>query len=69
MFPRYGRIDIDKIWKLARRISILAADDPKDVAADLPERCPLKLDELLAEDLDGAVLAVHIRRAAGDQAG
>ena len=49
-----GRIAFDEIWRQVRAQAIVAAEDGAAVAALLPERSPVDLDELLAERLDTA---------------
>jgi hypothetical protein len=58
------RIDLAKLWGVARKLTILAAADTQTAEASVPVDCPLRLDELLVEDLDGVRLAHRIRNAA-----
>lgn len=47
------KIDIDAIWQSAlRRTKLLLAQYDESLARDLPDKCPLTLDELLAADFD-----------------
>ncbi|HEY5795785.1 MAG TPA: DUF29 family protein [Bosea sp. (in: a-proteobacteria)] len=47
------RIDVDLLWLSAlRRAKLLLESYDEHLAADLPEACPLSLDELVAPDFD-----------------
>lgn len=56
------RIDIDAIWLGAREQSMLTYESEQQrIVAALPSRCPFSLDDLIAERLDGAVLAERLQ--------
>jgi hypothetical protein len=67
MMQRYApsmrqRIELDGIWRLARRQSIAAYEgELESVILGLPEPCPFNLDELIVEDLDPKALAERLR--------
>jgi Domain of unknown function DUF29 len=62
MMARYApsmrqRIDIDRLWHLAREQALLSLDEGNERAADLPDRSPFTLDDLIAETIDSTALA------------
>jgi hypothetical protein len=57
-----GRIAYDDLWRLAREQAIVASEDSTILAARLPERCPITLDELLAERIGTAQLIERVIR-------
>jgi hypothetical protein len=67
MMARYApsmrqRIDLDNIWRSARDQSMLAYEGVQQQSiAELSERSPFALDELLAERIDSVRLADRLR--------
>jgi Domain of unknown function DUF29 len=62
------RIDLERIWKLARNTVARTPEAPGETAPPLPARCPLDLDELLDPEFDPARAAKRLAdavRAAG----
>lgn len=59
------RIDLDELWRSAREQALLAYEGPEQrLVADLPERSPFRLDDLLAERIDSAALVERLRQEA-----
>jgi hypothetical protein len=62
MMARYApsmrqRIDIEVIWRSAREQSMLAFEGAQQQRIkELPAKCPVNIDDLLAERIDGAAL-------------
>lgn len=54
------RVDVQNIWKLARRQSMLTYERENRFQPTVPDRCPFSLDELLAEDIDPSVLVQRL---------
>jgi hypothetical protein len=46
------RIDVDRLWRLARKQAVLASGSRDEFFLDLPERSPFRLDEFLAESFE-----------------
>jgi hypothetical protein len=58
------KIDIDAIWQNAlRRTKPMLGEYDESLAPDLPEKCPLTLDEVLAADfdVDRAIVIIALR--------
>jgi hypothetical protein len=56
------RIDLDDLWRTAREQAALTYDGAQhDVVAGLAVRCPLSLDDLTAERIDGFALVERLR--------
>jgi Domain of unknown function DUF29 len=56
------RIDINALWRVARKQSQLAYDGPQhQLVAGLPIEAPFGIDELLAEEIDVFSLADRLR--------
>ena len=47
----WRHIDLDKVWRLARRA----------VDVELPDRCPLSIEQLISEDFDIAIAVASIQ--------
>jgi hypothetical protein len=68
MMERYApsmrhRIDIDEIWRSAREQLTLTYDgEQRQVVADLPERCPFSIDDVVTRRIDSAALLQCLRR-------
>jgi uncharacterized protein DUF29 len=68
MMERYApsmrqRIDIDAIWRSAREQSTLAYEGAQqELVKERPTQCPLSLDDLTAERIDGVRLLQGLRR-------
>jgi hypothetical protein len=68
MMARYApsmrqRIDIEAIWRSAREQSLLAFEGAgQQHVAELPAKCPVSIDDLLAERIDGAALLEALRQ-------
>ena len=58
------RLDVDKIWRLARRLVLLSLPEDSEMAGFLPEHSLVPLESLLAEEIDPAALAHALRRQA-----
>lgn len=60
------RLDLPKIWKLAARNATISLVENGTDAPDLPETCPLTLDQLLDADFNprnaAAIIAAAMRR-------
>jgi hypothetical protein len=54
------RIDMQKLWRMARDQAVFRLAEGSPVAATLPEAVPLSLEELLAEKVDSIALAAAI---------
>jgi hypothetical protein len=54
------RIAYAEIWRLAREQAIVASPQPAHVTARLPERCPILIDELLANRIETSALVERI---------
>jgi hypothetical protein len=52
-----GRIALEDLWRLARKQAITASLEPKEIAERLPESCPFRIDDILADDIATLALA------------
>ena len=57
------RIDLDQLWRIARKLAILGAPDGMDLGERLPISAPLDLGELLGHELDVDALIGQIARS------
>lgn len=70
MIGRYApsmrkRIDVDKIWRSVREQLLLSYGGVQhQLISDLSKRCPLDLDDLIAERIDSVALLDRLRPAA-----
>jgi hypothetical protein len=55
------RLDLDQIWRIARKLVLLSLPEDGELTSPLPERSPVSLDSLLVEDVDPAALAHALR--------
>jgi hypothetical protein len=55
------RIDIDRLWQLARKRAILMLPEDSKIAEWLPIQSPFLLDDILVEEIDASELAGRLR--------
>jgi hypothetical protein len=58
------RIDIEDLWRSARKQSLLAYDGvQQQVVAALPSNSAIAVDDLLADDIDSSRLVERLQQA------
>lgn len=62
----HGRIDLDSAWRQAiKQADADLAVYGQEVAASLPKRCPVGMDDILAQDFDLIATAETLRKRIG----
>ena len=58
------RIDLDRIWEAVRRQMLEGAEQPDELAALVPQRTPVRLEELLEDPIQITALVDRLRTGA-----